>query len=110
VLTPTPPPDIDVEAWRASIELVSSWQPESLGITHFDAVEEPDVQLEAAVECLERWAGAARELDGAAFERRVRDEIRAATDPEAAATYEQAMPPEQMYLGLERYWRKRDRG
>jgi glyoxylase-like metal-dependent hydrolase (beta-lactamase superfamily II) len=107
VLAPTPPPDIDVEAWKESIDLVRSWAPASLGITHFGAVEEPAEQLTAVRDCLDRWAEAARGLDHIEFERLVRDEIRAATDAETAAVYEQAIPPEQLYMGLSRYWRKR---
>ena len=37
----------------------------------------------------------------------VRREIAQARGPDAAAAYEQAAPPEQLYAGLERYWRKR---
>jgi glyoxylase-like metal-dependent hydrolase (beta-lactamase superfamily II) len=107
VLAPTPPPDIDVEAWRESIDLVRSWEPTSLGITHFGAVEEPVAQLQAVRDCLDRWSEAARGLDHEEFERLVRDEIRGGADRETAAAYEQAIPPEQPYLGLSRYWRKR---
>ena len=107
VLAPTPPPDIDIDAWKGSIELVLAWEPESLAITHFGAVEDPAAQLDAVTRCLDRWAEATRELDADRFERAVRQEIRAGADPETAAVYEQAIPPQQLYLGLERYWRKR---
>ena len=30
-----------------------------------------------------------------------------ATDPATVEAFEQAAPPDQLYLGLERYWRKR---
>ena len=30
VLAPTPPPDIDLPAWRASLELIEGWRPRSL--------------------------------------------------------------------------------
>jgi glyoxylase-like metal-dependent hydrolase (beta-lactamase superfamily II) len=32
---PTPPPDIDVEAWHKSIERVRDWRPQRLAMTHF---------------------------------------------------------------------------
>ena len=39
-IPPTPPPDIDVEAWLASIELIRRWAPERLAMTHFGASED----------------------------------------------------------------------
>ena len=41
VLPPTPPPDIDLEAWNASLSLVADWKPDTLAVTHFGAVDEP---------------------------------------------------------------------
>ncbi|HMI69462.1 MAG TPA: MBL fold metallo-hydrolase, partial [Solirubrobacteraceae bacterium] len=40
VVAPTPPPDIDVEAWRDSIDLVEGWRPDALAITHFGRVDD----------------------------------------------------------------------
>jgi glyoxylase-like metal-dependent hydrolase (beta-lactamase superfamily II) len=37
-LAPTPPPDIDVEAWERSLETIGGWQPQGLGLTHFGPV------------------------------------------------------------------------
>ena len=37
-VAPTPPPDIDVEAWLDSIHTVASWNPHSLCLTHFGQV------------------------------------------------------------------------
>ena len=34
-LGPTPPPDIDLGAWRDSLELLAGWSPQALAITHF---------------------------------------------------------------------------
>jgi glyoxylase-like metal-dependent hydrolase (beta-lactamase superfamily II) len=38
VLPPTPPPDIDVAAWHASVARILEWQPETLFLTHFGPV------------------------------------------------------------------------
>jgi glyoxylase-like metal-dependent hydrolase (beta-lactamase superfamily II) len=105
ILPPTPPPDVDLEAWNASLSLVAEWRPTSLALTHFGAVDGVYEHLSNMRDRLAAWATLARELDGPAFEAHVREEIAAATDPETAATYEQACPPDQQYLGLERYWR-----
>jgi len=110
VLTPTPPPDIDVEAWNRSLSLVAEWKPASLAITHFGAIGQPFEHLAIVRDRLAAWATLARELDGPAFEAHIRQEVAAATDPDTAAAYLQACPPEQQWPGLERYWRRRSEG
>jgi glyoxylase-like metal-dependent hydrolase (beta-lactamase superfamily II) len=108
VLPPTPPPDIDLEAWNDSLSLVAEWRPESLGITHFGLVEQPFEHLAVMRDRLAAWATLARELDGDAFEVHIREEIARESDPRAAASYLQALPPGQQWSGLDRYWRMRD--
>ena len=108
VIPPTPPPDIDLEQWHASLDLVAGWKPERLCLTHFGAVES-DVpgHLAEMSRRLDAWGAVARDADGAAFVERVEDELERAVDFDTAAAYIQAAPPEQLFLGLERYWRKR---
>jgi glyoxylase-like metal-dependent hydrolase (beta-lactamase superfamily II) len=72
VVPPTPPPDIDVESWLDSIDLVDSWQPERLAITHFGAIEGPGAHLDVVRERLREEADRARELDEDEYERRHR--------------------------------------
>jgi glyoxylase-like metal-dependent hydrolase (beta-lactamase superfamily II) len=108
-LPPTPPPDIDLEAWNESLSIIAEWSPASLGITHFGAIEAPFEQLAVMRDRLVAWATLARELDAGAFEAHIYEEIDAGTsDEDTAAVYEQAAPPNQQFLGLERYWRRRD--
>jgi glyoxylase-like metal-dependent hydrolase (beta-lactamase superfamily II) len=104
---PSPPPDIDVEKWHASIERIAAWKPRRLVMTHFGAAEDVDDQLAELSQRLDEWAGRARDQDLDTFVTGVRSEIAEHVDPDAAAAYEQAAPPEQLYAGLERYWRKR---
>jgi len=57
---------------------------------------------------LSEWAELARDLqDVDAFSQRVERELHAHGDDDTAASYIQAAPPDQLYLGLARYWRKR---
>ena len=57
---------------------------------------------------LAAWATIAREFDGPTFEQHIRGEISSGTpDKDTAARYLLAVPPEQQWLGLERWWRKR---
>jgi hypothetical protein len=47
-------------------------------------------------------------LDGEErFVARIEDELCSATDPATVEAFEQAAPPDQLYQGLERYWRNR---
>jgi len=106
-IPPSPPPDIDVEQWHASIGRVAAWKPRRLVMTHFGSAEDVDAHLGELSERLDEWAAFARDQDREAFVDRVRSEIGERVDPETAAAYEQAAPPDQLYAGLERYWRKR---
>jgi len=108
VIAPTPPPDVDVEAWEASLDLIAGWRPTSLGLTHFGAVEQPGDQLEATRASLRDLAGLARRGDADLLENAVRGAIARESDGDATVqAYEAAVPPSHLFLGLERYWRKR---
>jgi glyoxylase-like metal-dependent hydrolase (beta-lactamase superfamily II) len=106
-IPPSPPPDIDVEQWHASIERIVAWKPSRLVVTHFGAAEDVSDQLTALSARLDEWAARAREQDLDAFVEGVRATVAAQVDPDIVAAYEQAAPPDQLYAGLERYWRKR---
>jgi glyoxylase-like metal-dependent hydrolase (beta-lactamase superfamily II) len=105
ILPPTPPPDIDVEAWHASIDRVAAWEPSALAITHFGTFTDVASHLDKLHEELDRWAEVAHRTDAAGFE----SEIRAALAGTAQEHgYLKAMPPDTLYGGLARYWKKRD--
>jgi glyoxylase-like metal-dependent hydrolase (beta-lactamase superfamily II) len=106
-IPPSPPPDIDVEKWHASIERIAAWKPSRLVATHFGAAEDVSEQLSELSRRLDDWAARARDQDLETFVAGVRAEVASHVDPKTAAAYEQAAPPEQLYAGLERYWRKR---
>jgi glyoxylase-like metal-dependent hydrolase (beta-lactamase superfamily II) len=105
-VAPTPPPDIDVDAWDASLDLIAAWQPAGLALTHFGPAEDAAAQLDACREALHEQARLVGEhdLDGfvALIEQRVRDR----TGPDSAS-FLQAIPPDQMFQGLDRWRRKR---
>jgi glyoxylase-like metal-dependent hydrolase (beta-lactamase superfamily II) len=108
VVPPTPPPDIDVETWLESIDLVEGWKPERLAVTHFGAIDSPAEHLATVRERLAEEAQLARELDEDAYEEHHRTLVagRASTE-EAAAELIQCVPPQYQWRGLDRYWRKR---
>jgi glyoxylase-like metal-dependent hydrolase (beta-lactamase superfamily II) len=102
VLPPTPPPDIDLEAWNRSLDAILDWAPESLGLTHFGAVDRPAAHLELVRQRLREQAERARTMDAAEFERALREEVEREA-PEASYQLLQAVPPEQQWLGLDRH-------
>ena len=106
VLAPTPPPDIDLEAWHASVATVRSWRPQRLALTHFGTVTDPAMSLDRLERALEHWATRARVLDRDAFTSELSAEIESRTGPQAAA-YKQSSVFEHHYDGLARYWAKR---
>jgi glyoxylase-like metal-dependent hydrolase (beta-lactamase superfamily II) len=103
---PTPPPDIDVEAWERSLDTVAAWRPRRLCLTHYGRTDDPIEQVERVRERL-RWSAAlARRGDRKRFLADVAAETERSLDEGAALRLRQAAPPEQQWLGLERYWRK----
>jgi glyoxylase-like metal-dependent hydrolase (beta-lactamase superfamily II) len=117
VQPPTPPPDIDVEAWTRSIGLVAERRPRHLALTHFGAVDDPLPHLERTVEALHEQAALARRLldehgdteDAAyAFVAEVNRLTKERTNAATAAGLEVGSPVEQRWMGLRRYWQKRE--
>jgi glyoxylase-like metal-dependent hydrolase (beta-lactamase superfamily II) len=104
---PTPPPDIDIEAWHRSIELILEWEPRRLAITHFGVCEDPRAQFEEVGKRLDLWAEAARVQEPDDWIATIDAEIQAATTPETYAAFTAATSLDQNYAGLRRYWDKR---
>jgi glyoxylase-like metal-dependent hydrolase (beta-lactamase superfamily II) len=104
---PTPPPDIDLDAWHRSIEVIRAWAPERLAFTHFGSADDVDAQLEEVGERLDEWADRVRGQSAEEFIAGVRQEIGTRADPGTLGAYVQAAPPDQLYAGLTRYWQKR---
>ena len=106
-IPPTPPPDIDLEAWQESIDRIRAWRPKRLAITHFGASENVEDQLGQLSRRLTEWAQQVREQDVDEFTAWVRAEIVRGGGADLLAEYADAAPPEQTYAGMERYWNKR---
>ena len=106
-IPPTPPPDVDIEAWHRSIELLRQWRPERIAITHFGGSDDVEGQLDQLSERLDRWSVYARDHGREAFIEMVGDEVRRQGSAEEREAYQQAAPVQQLYAGYERYWSKR---
>jgi glyoxylase-like metal-dependent hydrolase (beta-lactamase superfamily II) len=103
VLPPTPPPELDLEAWERTLDTIAARSPERLALIHFGVADDIERHLDELRARLAEWASRVRE--GASQEE---FEAAAAEDlgPDRAV-YEQAMPFWQSYAGLRRYWDKR---
>jgi glyoxylase-like metal-dependent hydrolase (beta-lactamase superfamily II) len=106
-IAPTPPPDIDIEKWHASIDMVERWQPSRLGLTHFGYVDDVAGQLARTRTWLDEWGPRVREMSQDEFVTQVEALVRSEIGDEAGDSFVQAAPLDHSYMGLERYWRKR---
>ena len=116
VLPPTPPPDIDVELWNASVQLIERWGASTLFLTHFGPVTNVGPHLRALLENLAiitALVERALAVDGTDEERQghfveqLRLELRRHMPETQALSYEAATPLDLMWLGLARYLRKK---
>lgn len=110
-----PPPDIDLEAWRPSLDRIAAWGPEALLVTHFGPVRHVVAHLDTMWDRLIAWSLAVRSSLAAGDD----DEARA--DAFAAAEFariSKSLTTEQVahidrdairssWFGLARYWRKK---
>ena len=94
-----------MELWLDSIASVAELEPERLLLTHFGAAEDPAEHLDAMATELRRLSEAARTSERTEFLARLEERI-GVQGGDAAARIRSAMPPEQVWLGLER-WRDR---
>ena len=78
IMPPTPPPDVDLEAWRTSEERILAWDPDTLFLTHFGPFHGARLHFQELMDRLAFWSGIARRLlsdpalDDARREARVR--------------------------------------
>jgi len=106
-LAPTPPPDIDLPAWRESLEKIEAWKAKALVPTHFGRYEDVAEHLGRLRESIESLELLARFDDVDRFVHGVRDQLSASgADSDTAAAYEQAMPFDQAFAGMRRYIEK----
>lgn len=103
-LPPTPPPDIDLELWAASLDLVEGWEPERLALTHFGLIHDVREHLAELRATLALFGELARRTDEPGFTAAVQGIVERESSPEAVESTFLAMPPDTLYAGLSRYW------
>jgi glyoxylase-like metal-dependent hydrolase (beta-lactamase superfamily II) len=100
VLPVSPPPDLDVEAWHATVAEIRRRSPDRLSLIHFGVHEDVDTHLDRLETELDTWAdrvGSGMSQDDFVCAARAD----AGTD---ADDYDQVAPLWQSWVGLERYW------
>ncbi|HVB38187.1 MAG TPA: MBL fold metallo-hydrolase, partial [Vicinamibacterales bacterium] len=115
LVPPTPPPDIELDVWRASVARLRSWHPSALFVTHFGPSESADAHFEEFLLRLDQAAELARrslerdESDDERskwFEEQMRRELLRVVPNADLASYEAAGRLDLSWRGLARYWRK----
>jgi len=119
LIAPTPPPDIDIEAWQQSLDTIDAWQPVSLFLTHFGPVSPGRAHLARFRTTVATAAETSREMIAAGgsdeelsrrFTERMRQDVRKALPEHEARVAELAAPFDQLWQGLARYWQKKRDG
>jgi len=115
-LPPTPPPDIDLEAWRDSLAKIRDWKPETVFITHFGPYAGASAHLDHIETSLRDVAEMSRRAiqtdasDEAKYEQFKEDVfayVRGAVDEQEMRPLEFVGPLEFNWRGLVRYWKKK---
>ncbi|MFK7925238.1 MAG: MBL fold metallo-hydrolase [Bacteroidia bacterium] len=118
VVPPCPPPDINIEQWVDSINILRAQQPKQLYLTHFGPIDTVTTHLDELEAMLHDWAnwikphyeaGKKPEEVVSEFQAYANQQLMAAgLDEQGAARYEAANPSYMSVAGLMRYWHKKE--
>jgi glyoxylase-like metal-dependent hydrolase (beta-lactamase superfamily II) len=115
ILPPTPPPDIELDTWYASVDRIAAWKPERLFLTHFGASDAVEAHLQEFRRRLAQWSEWVRAslsepgddaAHAAAFVEAVGADVRQRLSAADAQRFEQGAGLKFCWYGLARYWRK----
>jgi glyoxylase-like metal-dependent hydrolase (beta-lactamase superfamily II) len=112
----TPPPDIDLEGWERTWQLMERLSPRMLLLTHFGAYADPQRHIADLRQRTALWSEIVRAgivgggddaSQSAALEAHAARELGAAASAADHVLYGNAASVGQCWQGLARYWRKR---
>ena len=117
VVPPCPPPDINIENWISSIDLILSRNPEKLVLTHFGERTDVNEHMQSLKKILTDWSvwvknkweeGLTSEEMVPLFMNYTNDQLKSHGVPdEGLRQYEAANPAWMSIAGLVRYWKKK---
>lgn len=117
---PCPPPDIDLYAWKNSIEKLRKLNPEVIYLTHFGPIEDVAYHLNALEDNLNDWAAwmkphydagnSVEEITPKFMEYTKQQQRQAGASEEHIDQYEKANPSWMSVAGLLRYWKLKEQG
>ena len=112
----TPPPDVDLEAWLGTLDMILGLKPRWLMLTHFGGFNDVDFHVADFRKRLLHWADLVRdglasglsetEL-GVAFVAQAEAEAATLSEEERAAMTQQSGAIISSWRGLARYWQKK---
>jgi len=120
VVPPCPPPDINIEDWQDSLNLIRLINPHKIYLSHYGPVEKAKISehLDKLESRLLDWAnwikphyegGTKPEGVVPVFQEYVRNQLKAeGLSEEEITIYENANPSGMSVAGLMRYWRKKE--
>jgi glyoxylase-like metal-dependent hydrolase (beta-lactamase superfamily II) len=104
----SPPPEIDLEAWWATLDELERRAPTRFALSHFGFAQDPVEHLALMRERLAAWAERVRSgVTEQEFVEAAEEELRGGTKQGVADSYVWAGSFEQSYAGLKRYWDKK---
>jgi glyoxylase-like metal-dependent hydrolase (beta-lactamase superfamily II) len=107
ITPPTPPPDVDLDAWQTSLDAIEAWDPTLLALTHFGAWDDVGDHIDKLRGAIVAWGELAKVTDADGFAAALRAGSASAAGADAQRAMAGAVPPTQQWAGLDRYWRKR---
>lgn len=118
VVPPCPPPDINLEDWLSSIDLILSLKPSAIYLTHFDKITDVSGHFSALQSMLQDWSEwirerwekgwTADELTPLFSEYTATQMRNIGVDEKGIEQYEAANPSWMSVAGLIRYWKKKN--
>ena len=117
IMPATPPPDIDLDAWRVTEDRILSWDPDTLFLTHFGPFHGPRMHFQDMTARIGAWSGIIRRLLAdpsldedhrqQAFVREVSLDLKRKVGEHEAEQYGRAGRLDYSWQGLSRYWKKK---
>jgi glyoxylase-like metal-dependent hydrolase (beta-lactamase superfamily II) len=117
IMPATPPPDIDLDAWRVSEDRILAWDPDTLFLTHFGPFHGPRMHFQDMTGHIAAWSGIIRRLLAdpslgeeqrqQAFVQEALLDLKRKVGEHEAEQYGRAGRLDYSWQGLSRYWKKK---